>query len=73
MLVILDLTIPCGMGGAEALAKMLEIDPHARALVSSGYSTDPIMATYEDFGFCGVLRKPYSLADLSDVLNDVME
>ncbi|HBG46088.1 MAG TPA: hypothetical protein DDW94_03770 [Deltaproteobacteria bacterium] len=58
-LVIMDLTIPAGMGGKEAVSHILEIDPHARVVVSSGYSNDPVMSEYARYGFSGVLPKPY--------------
>ena len=71
-LVILDLTIPGGMGGAETMSALLKIDPMTKAIVSSGYSNDPIMANYESYGFCGVVPKPYSKKQLSDVLNKIL-
>lgn len=71
--VIMDLTIPGGMGGKEAIVKLREIDPHVRAIVSSGYSNDPIMAHYEDYGFIGILRKPYSAKDLGDAVDQAMK
>ena len=70
--VIMDLTIPGGMGGEEAIQKLLAIDPEARAIVSSGYSNNPIMADYKKYGFSGVLAKPYKVAELSAVLQWVM-
>ncbi|MFH1532688.1 MAG: ATP-binding protein [Pseudomonadota bacterium] len=66
--VILDLTVPGGMGGAEVVRKLLGRDPAVRAIASSGYSSDPIMANYRSFGFRAVLPKPYSLVDLSRAL-----
>ncbi|MGH8094582.1 MAG: CHASE3 domain-containing protein [Chthoniobacterales bacterium] len=63
-LVILDLTLPGGMGGKEALKKLLEIDPMVNAVVSSGYATDATMSRYEDFGFRGMIAKPYQAAEL---------
>jgi DNA-binding NarL/FixJ family response regulator len=59
------------MGGKEAMAKLQEIDPHVRAIVSSGYSTDPIMADYQSYGFKGVVTKPYDIQELSRVLKNV--
>ncbi|NLV15598.1 MAG: PAS domain S-box protein [Syntrophomonadaceae bacterium] len=70
--VILDLTIPGGMGGKETIQKLLAIDPHIRAIVSSGYSNDPILAEFDRWGFKGVVTKPYGIGSLSQVLNQVM-
>ncbi len=66
--VILDLTIPGGMGGLEACQKLREQDPQVKAIVSSGYADDPVMAHYPSFGFAGAIAKPYRLTDLSQVL-----
>jgi CheY-like chemotaxis protein len=70
--VIMDLTIPGGMGGREAIRKLLEIAPDARAIVSSGYSNDPIMADYAAYGFAGVVGKPYKLKELSETVSRVV-
>lgn len=70
--VILDLTIPGGMGGKETLQQLLKIDPHITAIVSSGYSTNPVMANFEQYGFRGVLTKPYRIEELSAVLHRVL-
>jgi len=70
--VIMDLTVPGGMGGREALRELLAIDPQTRAIVSSGYSDDPIMSGYKDYGFTDVIPKPYSSAALSRVLHKVL-
>ncbi|MBI5832344.1 MAG: PAS domain S-box protein [Armatimonadetes bacterium] len=70
--VIMDLTIPGGMGGREALARLREIDPGVRAIVSSGYATDPIMANYTEHGFRAVLTKPYRLNDMALALAEVL-
>ena len=69
--VILDLTVKGGMGGRDAVKKILEISPQAKAIVSSGYSKDPVMTRFKDYGFIGALPKPYKLKDLKDVLNKV--
>ncbi|MEA2108775.1 MAG: PAS domain S-box protein, partial [Pseudomonadota bacterium] len=70
-LVIMDLTIPGGMGGKEAISKLLKIDPQAKAIVSSGYSHDDVMANYQDYGFQGVAAKPYILSNLNKVLQNL--
>ena len=72
-LVILDLTLPGGMGGKEALKKLIEIDPTVNAIVSSGYATDATMSRYQDFGFRGVIAKPYEAAELGKIVHDVIE
>jgi PAS domain S-box-containing protein len=69
---ILDLTIAGGMGGEETIKKLLKIDPGARAIVSSGYADDPVMAGYKDYGFSGMVAKPYNLAELGKALHDVI-
>ena len=66
--VIMDLTIPGGMGGKEALEKLLKLDPQIKAIVSSGYCNDPIMGDFRKYGFAGVLAKPYSAAEMSEIL-----
>jgi PAS domain S-box-containing protein len=69
--VIMDLTIPGGMGGKEAVKKLLEINPDARVIVSSGYATDPIMSEYKKYGFSAVITKPYSVGQLEEILRGV--
>jgi PAS domain S-box-containing protein len=70
--VFLDVTIPGGMGGKEAIATLRAIDPQVKAIVSSGYSDDPMMAGFRQYGFSGVVAKPYTVQRLSDVLQRVM-
>jgi len=70
--VILDLTIPGGMGGNETLKHLKEIQPDVRAIVSSGYSNDPIMADYKKYGFSGIIIKPYRISDLEDALRQTI-
>ncbi|MFL6537975.1 MAG: PAS domain S-box protein [Chthoniobacterales bacterium] len=72
-LVILDLTLPGGMGGKEALKKLIELDPTVNAIVSSGYAMDATMSRYQDFGFRGVIAKPYEAAELGRVVHQVIE
>jgi CheY-like chemotaxis protein len=69
---ILDLTIPGGMGGKEALRQIKSLHPEATVIVSSGYSNDPVLARFHEFGFSGVIAKPYNLIDLSKVLSQVL-
>jgi len=66
--VILDLTVPDGMGGAEAARLILDFDPSAKLIVSSGYSYDPIMAGYRQYGFCAAVTKPYKVHQLNQEL-----
>jgi len=70
--VILDLTIRGGMGGDETMRKLLEIDPGVKAIVSSGYSNDNVVANYRDHGFAAFLKKPYDLTDLQATLNALL-
>ncbi|MFH1156081.1 MAG: PAS domain S-box protein [Pseudomonadota bacterium] len=70
---IMDLTIPGGMGGLEALAEILALDPDARAIVASGYSTDPVMANFRKFGFKGFVAKPYRLRELEQALEQALK
>jgi PAS domain S-box-containing protein len=72
-IVIMDLTIPGGMGGKEAIKKFKILDPNVKALVSSGYSNDPIMSNFRDYGFEGVVKKPYRIQDMSDALRTVLK
>jgi two-component system, cell cycle sensor histidine kinase and response regulator CckA len=71
--VILDLTVPGGMGGRETIEKLREIDPQVRAIVSSGYSRDPVLAQYRDHGFLGIVPKPYDLHELVKVVHTVIQ
>jgi two-component system cell cycle sensor histidine kinase/response regulator CckA len=68
-LIIMDLTIPGEMGGQEAVKEILNIDSKAKVIVSSGYSEDPAMAFFENYGFCAAIAKPYTLSKLTRVVN----
>jgi PAS domain S-box-containing protein len=70
--VILDLTIPGGMGGKKTIEKLVALDGGVRAIVSSGYSNDPIMANYRDYGFSGVIAKPYRIDELACVVQQML-
>lgn len=70
--VLIDLTIPGGMGGKETIKKLKEIDPQIKAVVSSGYYTDPVMSNYRESGFSGVIAKPYCMKELSEVLGGLI-
>ncbi|HEX2911355.1 MAG TPA: PAS domain S-box protein [Chloroflexia bacterium] len=69
---IVDLTIPGGMGGQEAIQHLLKLNPAVKAIVSSGYSNDPVMSNYQEYGFKGLVAKPYRLEELSNVLEQVL-
>jgi len=70
--VILDLTVPGGMGGKETMENLIRIDPNVRAIVSSGYSNDPVMADFEKYGFKGIVAKPYNAQELSRILHRII-
>jgi two-component system cell cycle sensor histidine kinase/response regulator CckA len=71
--VILDLTIPGGMGGKEVIQKLREIDPQVKAIVSSGYANEAVMSDYEQYGFRGVVAKPYEIKELSEIVSKVID
>lgn len=72
-LVIMDLTIPGGMGGKEAVGHIRALDQDARVLVASGYSNDPVMASCGNFGFCGAVVKPFMLRELATAVHEALE
>jgi len=71
-LAILDLTVPNGMGGAEAVRQMRKLHPKLVAIASSGYSNDPVMARYRDYEFDGVVTKPYALPELMTLVQKTL-
>ena len=72
-LVILDLTVPGGMGGREAAERILDFDPDAKLVVASGYSTDPVMAHYREYGFSGAIEKPFKIEELVELMHKVLQ
>ncbi|MGA1867526.1 MAG: PAS domain S-box protein [bacterium] len=70
--VILDLTVPGGVSGEEVMREILQIDPTAKGIVSSGYSNNPVMSKFKQYGFCGVVVKPYGITELSETLDKVI-
>ncbi len=71
-IIIMDLTIPGGMGGKEAVEKILAIDPKAKVIVSSGYSNDPIMAHCQEYGFVAAIGKPFQMQKIINTINRIM-
>ena len=69
---IMDLTVPGGMGGKDAVRKLLEIDPGAKVIVSSGYSQDPVMAEFASYGFTDVVMKPFRVKELGEAVQRVL-
>ncbi len=72
-LVISDLSLPGNISGQEAVRQMREMDPHLKAIVSSGYDSDPVMSKFRDHGFCAAIAKPYDISKLGRVVNSVFE
>ncbi|TFG18662.1 MAG: PAS domain-containing sensor histidine kinase [Promethearchaeota archaeon] len=72
-LLIMDLTIPGGLGGLEAFKEIIKFNPDVKAVVSSGYSNDPVLAHFSDYGFAGVLVKPYTIEGLSKTLASILQ
>jgi len=70
-IVILDLTVKGGLGGKDAVKKILKLNPHAKVIVSSGYSDDPVMTKFWEYGFSGALPKPYKIKDLIEILKKI--
>jgi CheY-like chemotaxis protein len=70
--VFLDLSVPEGMGGKEAIQQLKEFDPDVKAVVSSGYAQDPAVQDYLSHGFSGKLSKPYKINDMKNILEELM-
>jgi PAS domain S-box-containing protein len=71
-IIIMDLTIPGGMGGEKAVQEILAINPEAKVIVSSGYSNDPVMAHYQDHGFIAAIVKPFHIQDIVNIINKLL-
>ena len=67
-LVILDLSVPEGLGGKETIALLKAYDPAVKAIVSTGHSNDPVVLDFKLYGFSGKLSKPYKISDLKELL-----
>ncbi len=72
-IVILDLSIPNGMGGKDAIVHLRAFDPAVKAIVSTGYTNDLIVQNFEQYGFSGILSKPYKINDMKNILEQLMQ
>ena len=72
-IVILDLFVSTGMGGKETIEELRKFDPAVKAIISSGYSNDPVVENFSRYGFYGRLTKPYKINDLKTILEQLME
>jgi PAS domain S-box-containing protein len=72
-LVIMDLVIPGGMGGEEAVRELLKIDPKVKTVICSGYSNDPVIANYQKYGFSGFTTKPFTIENLSQLIAELLK
>jgi CheY-like chemotaxis protein len=71
--VILDLSVPDGMGGKETIGHLKALDPSVKVIVSSGYSNDPVVQDFEQYGFSGRLNKPYKINDMKTILERLIK
>lgn len=71
--VILDLTIPDGMGGRKTMQKLLELDSEIKVIISSGYGNDPLIQDFREYGFKGAITKPYKIEELMDTLQRTLK
>ena len=70
--VILDLSMDSGMGGTEVMEELMAIDPDVKAIISSGYLHDPVITNFENYGFVGILTKPYDPNELDEKLQNII-
>ncbi len=73
VLTIMDLTVPKGMGGQEAILHLKQLDPNIKAIVSSGYSNDTVISEFKKYGFCGYIAKPFKVDELRKVIAEVLK
>jgi len=71
-IVILDLSVPTGMGGKETIEELRKFDPAVKAIVSSGYANDPVVEDFSQYGFSAKLTKPYKISDLKNIFEELM-
>jgi CheY-like chemotaxis protein len=71
-IVILDLSVLSGMGGKETIEHLRKFDPAIKAIISSGYTNDPVVENFSQYGFSGRLTKPYKITDLKNLLEELM-
>lgn len=71
-IVILDLSVPTGMGGKETIEELIKFDPSIKAIVSTGYTNDPVVENFSRYGFSAKLIKPYKISDLKNILEELM-
>ncbi len=71
-IVILDLTVSDGMGGSEAIEKIRALEPNIKAIVSSGHADSPVLFRFREYGFHGVLRKPYEMNELTETVRQAL-
>lgn len=71
--IIMDLTVPGGMGGKEALQEILQINPEAEAVVSSGYSNDSVVSCCQEYGFISSIVKPFQASELNKLINEIIQ
>ena len=71
-MVMLDLSVKVGMGGKQTIEKLKCINPAVKAIALSGYSDDPVISHFDEYGFCGALAKPYMIQDLSNLLSKII-
>ncbi|MDD1695538.1 MAG: response regulator [Methanoregula sp.] len=72
-IVILDLSVPTGLGGKETIEQLRNFDPAIKAIISSGYANDPVVQDFSRYGFSGRLTKPYKISEMKTILEQLMK